>query len=327
MGKLDRFDAHVPAEPWVNPWQADGSFEVDLALLARLLGVAEGTSQRSGVVAGAVDIWAAEELRRAGMHPDDVWPRRTDPRIMPRDVRKFVEHGLTVGLREQVQQRYSSPGARRALPTDARVMGSAYSKQADVVVASWAAGLELMISTKTMLSSYAKNLRNRFEEAYGDAKNLRGRHPLAALGFLFVMGADAEESELDFAIDMMTKLTSEPDVYDTACLLVVDTAAKEDEEVAAEEPDELDEPAALDSIPELDLSINAEDDAGEDDAPDAVDVQPVQVLAGRVPDHLAASQFFATLLGKALHHMPTGVYPEVRARRRSPQGDSGHPQS
>ena len=69
-------------------------------------------------------------------------------------------------------------------------MGRAYSKQSDVVIASWAAGVEVLISTKTMLSSYQKNLRNRFEEAYGDAKNLRGRHPLASLGFLFVAGGD-----------------------------------------------------------------------------------------------------------------------------------------
>lgn len=38
-----------------------------------------------------------------------------------------------------------------------------------------------------MLSSYGKNLRNRFEEAYGDAKNIRGRFPLVALGFLFLV--------------------------------------------------------------------------------------------------------------------------------------------
>ena len=36
-------------------------------------------------------------------------------------------------------------------------MGSAYLKQGDVVIASWATGVEVLISTKTMLSSYAKN--------------------------------------------------------------------------------------------------------------------------------------------------------------------------
>ena len=46
-------------------------------------------------------------------------------------------------------------------------------------------GVEVLISTKAMLSSYPKSLRNRFEEGCGDAKSLRGRHPLAALGFLF----------------------------------------------------------------------------------------------------------------------------------------------
>lgn len=316
MGKLDRFNHFVPVEPSVNPWQADGSFEVDLDLLSLLLGVAVGTSQRSGVVAGAVDIWAAEELRRAGFHADDVWPRRTDPRILPRDVRNFVEHGLTATLREQVQARYSSSGAKRALPSEAKVMGSAYSKQADVVVASWAAGLEMMISTKTMLSSYAKNLRNRFEEAYGDAKNLRGRHPLAALGFLFVMGADAADTELDFAIDMMGKLTTEPDVYNTACLLIVDTSTTVDDD-EPDERDERDEPAALDALFDADTD---DDPDGSSRGPEDVEGQqitPVGLRPDKVPEDLGPGQFFETLVGKALHHMPSGVYPTVRDRRRS----------
>lgn len=181
-GKLDRFDQFIPSEPWVNPWQPDGSYRTDVALLETLLGVAVGTSQQSGVVAGAADVWAAEELRRAGFDPDEVWPRRSVPRVMPRDVRNFVDLALTKRLREQVEERFDKPGAKRALPAEAHVMGRAYSKQSDVVIASWAAGVEVLISTKTMLSSYQKNLRNRFEEGYGDAKNLRGRHPMASLG-------------------------------------------------------------------------------------------------------------------------------------------------
>lgn len=106
-------------------------------------------------------------------------------------------------MRAQVEGRYTHAKARQALPAEAHVLGSAYSKRADVVVASWAAGIEVLISTKTMLSSYQKNLRNRFEEGYGDAKNLRGRHPLAALGFLYIVGADIPEPALDFAIDML----------------------------------------------------------------------------------------------------------------------------
>lgn len=168
--KLDRFDAFIPREPFVNPWRRDGSYASDFELLSLLLREAVGTEQSSGIVAGATDVWAAEELRRAGFDADDVWPRRQSPRILPRDVREFVERGLTRSLRSQVEGRYNTQGARRALPAEARVMGSAYLKQGDVVVASWAAGVEVLISTKTMLSSYAKNLRNRFEEGYGDAK-------------------------------------------------------------------------------------------------------------------------------------------------------------
>ena len=225
--KLDRFDPFVPRDPFVNPWQPDGTFVPDFDLLRILLGEAVGTDQSSGIVAGAADVWAAEELRRAGFEADDVWPRRETPRILPRDVRNFVEGGLTEKLRRQVQERYDVSGARKALPAEARVMGSAYLKQADVVMASWATGIEVLISTKTMLSSYAKNLRNRFEEGYGDAKNLRGRHPLASLGFLFVAGADISDRELGFAVDMLRKLTSEPDVYDCACLLLFEGSSDE----------------------------------------------------------------------------------------------------
>lgn len=213
--KLDRFDEFLPAEPWVNPWQPDGSYTADLDLLTTLLAAAVGTAQQSGIVAAAADVWAAEELRRAGFEEDEVWPRRVQPRILPRDVRNFVEGGaLTKRLRAEVESRYVLPSARKALPAEAHVLGAAYSKQADVLVASWAAGVELLISTKTMLSSYQKNLRNRFEEGYGDAKNLRGRHPLAALGFLFIVGDDIPEAGLEFAIDMLRKLSREPDVYE-----------------------------------------------------------------------------------------------------------------
>jgi hypothetical protein len=55
-----------------QPLQPDGSYRSDLELLTRLLDVAVGTSQQSGVVAGAADVWAAEELRRAGFHADEV---------------------------------------------------------------------------------------------------------------------------------------------------------------------------------------------------------------------------------------------------------------
>jgi len=114
-GKLERFDPFIPSEPWVNPWQADGSYRSDFGLLEQLLGVAVG-----------------------------------------------------------VEARFDKPGARRALPAEAHVMSRAYSKQSDVVIASWAAGVEVLISTKTMLSSYQKNLGTDSKKATGMRRIFEG---------------------------------------------------------------------------------------------------------------------------------------------------------
>lgn len=316
-GKLDRFDSHLPASQDVNPWQADGSFRCDFELLERLLSVAVGTDQRSGIVAGAADVWAAEQLRRAGFDPDEVWPRRRKPRVMPRDVRNFIDLALTRRLRDEVEGRFDKPGARRALPAEAHVMGRAYSKQSDVVIASWAAGVELMISTKTMLSSYQKNLRNRFEEGYGDAKNLRGRHPLAALGFLFITAADIPADSLSFAQDMLRKLTSEPDVYDCSCLLVIEGA---EATVEVDEPDARgvdDEPPSL--VPRHEqLDADTENiiyDSDQDGPPGRSTGKSIRVQRERASADLDADQFFELLISRALDRMPLGVYSGVRDRR------------
>lgn len=316
--KLDRFDAYIPSQPWLNPWQTDGSYQSDFTLLEVLLAVAVGTSQQSGVVAGAADVWAAEELRRAGFHPDEVWPRRSVPRVMPRDVRNFVDLALTKQLREQVEERFTKPGAKKALPAEAHVMGRAYSKQSDVVIASWAAGVEVLISTKTMLSSYQKNLRNRFEEGYGDAKNLRGRHPLASLGFLFIAGSDIPKTSLTFAIDMLRKLTTEPDVYDCACLLIIEGAQGSEENDERDERPVDDEPSALVPLAE---SAERTDEPEDRSAVDGAELggrdRTVSVRQEMVPDDLSAGRFFKKLIAGALDRMPIGVYSEVRKRRSS----------
>lgn len=122
-----------------------------------------------------------------------------------------------------------TPGVSSA---DARIMGKAYVKQVDVVIAQWSRGPELMVSTKTMMSSFRKNLPNRFEEAYGDAANLRGRYPLASIGFVFAMRASVlnEPGTLQKAIDMLRKL-KDPTTYDATGLLLFDYP---------DDPDELD---------------------------------------------------------------------------------------
>lgn len=204
-------------------------------------------------------------------------------------------------------------------------MGRAFSKQSDVLIASWAAGVEVLISTKTMLSSYQKNLRNRFEEGYGDAKNLRGRHPMASLGFLFIAGSDIPPTSLTFAVDMLRKLTAELDVYDCACLLVIDGAqgAHEDTERAGRAVDE--EPAAL--MP-LDAGPPHDDDSDDELEPrvrtvpeyddvGGVVIRTVSLVHDAVPPDLGADRFFQVLISRALDRMPVTVYPAVRERRSS----------
>lgn len=173
-----------------------------------------------------------------------------------------------------------------------------------------------------MLSSYQKNLRNRFEEGYGDAKNLRGRHPLAALGFLFIAGADIPETGLIFAIDMLRKLTSEPDVYECACLLIVDgTQGKVDEDESDDRRGPEEESSAL--VVELGQARDSDDEIETDDEDEPSDgpvsrASRVTLLEGLVPPDLSPDSFFARLIGVALERMPIAVYPDVRANRASP---------
>ncbi|MGH3718794.1 MAG: hypothetical protein ACRDRI_08130 [Pseudonocardiaceae bacterium] len=161
---------------------------------------------------------------RAGFPADEVWPRLTKPRVLPREVGLFAQ-GLPKKLRDEVEAHLARNAA--VAPRDAKVLGRAYSKQVDVVIAQWSRGPELMVSTKSMVSSFGNNLKNRFEESYGDAKNLRGRFPLAAIGFLFVFRSTilAKPGRFESAIDMLRKLRAEMDVYDTTCMVVAEWGA------------------------------------------------------------------------------------------------------
>ena len=75
-----------------------------------------------------------------------------------------------------------------------------------------------------MVSSFRNNLPNRFEESYGDAKNLRGRYPLVSMGFLMLMRSTVadEPGTLDRVTDMLRKLRDDVDVYDATCLVLAE---------------------------------------------------------------------------------------------------------
>ena len=122
-----------------------------------------------------------------------------------------------------------------AAALSASILGKNYLKQVDAVMSNWDTGPELLISTKRMDSSFGKNAANRVEESYGDAKNLRLRHPLAGLGFVYGLRTTIMQESPDKAawlIDLLQKLGREDDAYHAVALIVIeygdDVAVDED---------------------------------------------------------------------------------------------------
>lgn len=219
-----------------SPWRSAAHFSADFQDLVQSLAapLREAKLSSSGNWAEALDGWIARELRRAGFPKDEVWPREEKPRVLPREIAAILDKA-TPALRLEIEKLIArTPGVASS---DARILGKAYLKQVDVVIAQWSRGPELMVSTKTMMSSFRKNLPNRFEEAYGDAANLRGRYPLASIGFVFAMRASVlnEPGTLQKAVDMLRKL-KDPSTYDATGLLLFDYA---------DDPGELDQVSVL----------------------------------------------------------------------------------
>ena len=201
-------------------WSDAGEPLLEIPLLEKLLTVAvrDGSSAQSGSLAKALDMWVAEELRAAGFDAQSVWPRLVRPRVLDPSVLRFIG-----SLDARTAEKCCEVLPRFASAND-NVLGSTYCKQVDVGLSSWMTGPEILISTKTMSSAFGKNLANRFEEAYGDAKNLKGRHPLATLGFFFLLNSSIVDEPRNFskAITMLQKLRVEDDAYDATCLMLVD---------------------------------------------------------------------------------------------------------
>lgn len=223
----DAFGDVLAARPSASPWMhdADGSrrWEPDFEALASLISIPieAGSESQTGRLAKAIDAWTANELRRAGFDADEVWPRLTKPRVLPRDLALYLR-GLPAKERAAAEARVLAN--KTVAPSDARVLGRAYVKQVDVLIAQWSRGPELLVSTKSMVSSFRNNLPNRFEESYGDAKNLRGRYPLVSMGFLMLMRSTVadEPGTLDRVADMLRKLRDDQDVYDATCLVLAE---------------------------------------------------------------------------------------------------------
>lgn len=309
----------VHSNPWVIGPDKQLSFEPDYQTLGRLLGVPlhlkAGT--QSGVPALALDVWLSYELRRAGFETNQVWPRPTNPRILPAAVAALIK-SLPSNLRTQVSDRVTK---RTSIPdvtsSSATILGKNYLKQVDVIITDWATGPELLVSTKRMDSSYGKNAPNRVEESYGDAKNLRLRHPLAALGFVFGLRSDLLQKEpktADWLFDLLVKLGQEDDAYHATCLVLMEYA-----DDAALPDAEIDPPEGgiLEPGPEP-------EGEGEDmpaSIPEATVDEVIQrlpkvtILQDLTPAELVPGRFLAAMVTRVLGATPVNMHEEARRRR------------
>lgn len=318
----------APGGEHSNPWirRADGQlhFEPDYKTLTQLLGVPLylRAETQSGVPALALDVWMSYELRRAGFDVDQVWPRPTHPRILPAPVVALLK-SLPQQTRSLVADRISKQGAIPGVTSSsASILGKNYLKQVDVIMTDWATGPELLISTKRMDSSYGKNAPNRVEESYGDAKNLRLRHPLAALGFVFGLRSDILHKEplvAEWLFDLLQKLGQEDDAYHATCLVLmqygdeVAMAGGEEETPAAGLPEPGPELEAGEELPapEPDSEVDRE----------IAQLPIVTVRADATPAELAPGRFLAAMVARVLGATPVNMHTEARRRRAAARSD------
>ncbi|MGL5826487.1 MAG: hypothetical protein ACRCYU_16995 [Nocardioides sp.] len=310
------FDAIVVDAPMrrLNPWE-QGGYVPDFETLERVLGVpllleADTTS---GVPALALDVWAAYELRRAGLDPDAVWPRESAPRVISSDLLKFVDKQY-VKTKKEIVERLAKGGNTfgGTVGGSANLLGKNYLKQVDVVMSHWATGPEVMISTKRMDSSFGKNAANRVEESYGDAKNLRLRYPQAATGFVYGLRSTCWDETPDKArwlVDLLAKLGREEDAYHAVALIVPqyggEFASDEDSEAAP-----IDDAVVPEADPELDLAL----------PPDEIEerLRSLPKLTLRhdlVPDEVSPARFFRVMLNVLLDNTPINFHEHARTLR------------
>lgn len=207
-----------------------------------------------------------------------------------------------------------------AAASSANILGKNYLKQVDVVMSNWAAGPELLISTKRMDSSFGKNAANRVEESYGDAKNLRLRHPLAALGFVYGLRSTIFEESPDKAewlIDLLQKLGRENDAYHAVSLIVIEYGAH----LAVDDPGD-DQGDGEDPLVEAGVTPGEDDD---NDAEEIVEGSEIDIAIARlptvhlpwerVPADLQPDRFIAEMVRRVVETTPVNMHKQARARR------------
>jgi hypothetical protein len=303
------------SNPWVSNSHGGRYFKPDYETLCSLLGVPLllKANTQSGVPALALDVWLSYELRRAGFDPDQTWPRATHPRILPAPVVKLIE-GLPGKQAQLVRDRIENTGAIPGVTSSsATILGKNYKKQVDVIISDWSTGPELLISTKRMDSSYGKNAPNRVEESYGDAKNLRLRHPLAALGFVFGLRSDIlqeEKATAEWLFDLLVKLGREDDAYHATALVLMEYSKAEH---IVDDGDEPTEDAAsgpgteAEKVPLLTADRNSRESV--------YSMPKVRILTDKTPEDLLPERFLAKMVNRVLDITPVTMHREARRRR------------
>jgi hypothetical protein len=202
----------------------------------------------------------------------------------------------------------------------ANILGKNYFKQVDVLMSDWDTGPEVLISTKRMDSSFGKNAANLVEESYGDAKNLRLRHPVASLGFVYGLRNTILAEEPDTAewiIDLLHKLGQEDDAYHAVGLLMIDYS----DDVAVEEGDDVADEGD-DTLAAAGLRPEPEDDAPEEAEPSELEqalaqLPPVGLHFDERAEEIHPARFLATMVHRTLAVTPVNRHREARQRIRN----------
>ena len=323
------FDRVVAAAPLraVSPWEVHGhdvAFQPDFDTLELLLRVPWmlGSASTSGLPALALDVWMAYELRRAGFEPDAVWPRADVPRVLPGPIASLLKNLSdpdAARLRELLATGKTFGGTVGA---SAKVLGKNYMKQVDVVISDWDTGPELLVSTKRMDDSYGNNAPNRMEESYGDAKNLRSRHPRAALGFVFSLNANAFRDAprvADWILDLLAKLGREDDAYDAVALVVPRYPVSSSVDESVGPVDYFDAEAAM-------IEVELLPPPAQDAVPSTSDIDelysrlqsavPIELDLDVVPDELAPARFLGLMVRHVLDNSPITRHEAARSLLR-----------
>jgi hypothetical protein len=272
---LSDLDAILQAvDTTTSPWYTDPSdgerkYDPDRDLLEALLRVpiADGYAddQQSGRVARSLDAWVAAELRRGGFPPHAVFPRAEQPRVLSTDLAEVGDYVQAALARlaefEARMQTYVAGAAKKgykarppsfyrvrpairnirdSLPSSASssILGRFYVKEVDVVISDWRRGPDVLVSTKTQFSSYLNNKNNRYEEAIGEAHNLRDRYPMAAMGYAYLVRDNVfEERAFQLLRDLLVRLRKPDGPFD-ATMLIVASWDKNDQLTRIEDPAE-----------------------------------------------------------------------------------------